>query len=360
MPNPSSLRSRALLFIAVCGCATEEAAPPLLSEAQAQLVEFRPRTTVGPAELDARDLSAQTAWWPITAEASFRTTREGVDLTMHLQGCRVPYSYPVSIYPGSDCSAIQRDSQPWDGARGTLEMKAFCLGSGGARLHLSRANTHAKPWSLGGSAASDLIGRTIAVLDPDTHEPLICGRVSVAADGGVPWAAPSPSQRPQNAVVEQLAGLCLLDATPRTADSQPGCPNVDTLTDCAFTHCIAQCLDQCAEYTACLQASGERCTAACPPNEACDKCLATSIQCTLGFCPDELACTPPTPGGPCTELRQCCERQGPLVESCMTYADTMERLGGDPSCLGALWDWDFNTNYVYRSPCTPEGAVPMP
>jgi hypothetical protein len=324
-------------------------------QAQAQLGDIRPRMTIVIAETDATDLSAQTAWWPIAAKATFRTTSAGVDLTMHLQHCRIPYSYPVYIYPGSDCSAIHRDLQPWDGERGRLELKAFCIGSAGARMHVTRANTHPKRWSLGGSTASDLVGRTIAVHDPDTHEPLICGSIS-AADGGVAWVAPKPAQRPSNAAVMQLAGLCGPAPIPETSD----CPNVDTLAECALTHCVAPCLDSCTEYAACLSASSEICTAACEPSPVCGSCLATTNQCTIGFCIEELACSPPpTPGGPCTELRKCCERQGPLVESCMAYAEIVERLSGDSSCVGALWDWDFNTNYVYRSPCTPDGGVPM-
>ena len=68
----------------------------------------------------------------------------------------------------------------------------------------------------------------------------------------------------------------------------------------------------------------------------------------------------PMPGGPCTTLRECCARQGPLVDSCNAYADLLIHLGGELSCNGALYDWDVNTHITYRSPCTPQDAgVPV-
>jgi hypothetical protein len=34
----------------------------------------------------------------------------------------------------------------------------------------------------------------------------------------------------------------------------------------------------------------------------------------------------------------------------------MEQLSGDPSCLGALSDWDVNAHFNYRSPCSQNGV----
>lgn len=94
------------------------------------------------------------------------------------------------------------------------------------------------------------------------------------------------------------------------------------------------------------------------PDADCGKCLGGG-QCALGHCRKEISCAPPpTPGGPCTEFRACCMRQGPLVESCLDYAGLLEELSGDRSCLGALYDWDVNTNFTYRSPCYPDGGAP--
>jgi hypothetical protein len=51
-------------------------------------------------------------------------------------------------------------------------------------------------------------------------------------------------------------------------------------------------------------------------------------------------------------------RQGPLVDSCLTYAAMLEHLSGDASCRGALDDWDFNAHFAYRSPCYTDAGMP--
>jgi hypothetical protein len=53
-------------------------------------------------------------------------------------------------------------------------------------------------------------------------------------------------------------------------------------------------------------------------------------------------------------------RQGPVTDTCLALADQAERLSGDPSCRGALNDWDFNSHVAYRSPCYTDGGAPSP
>ncbi|HEY2734003.1 MAG TPA: hypothetical protein VGI70_08460 [Polyangiales bacterium] len=333
---------------------------PLLAEAYAQLTAIRPRDTIDPAITKSADLSVATAAWPIIASVTFRTTPDGVDLTLLGVDCRTAYSYPVRIYASSDCATIEADSQPWDGARGTLSDKAICLGGPGARIYESRANADPKPWSIGGAAASNLVGRTIAIHDPDTLEPLACGGIELS-DGGVPWIATAATP-PPSLVVAQLAGLCGLGPIPTAAadDAQLGCPNVDHVASCALTHCLSGCLDTCADYAACLAASPQACMSSCQPDDACRSCLPSVSQCMLGFCQADISCAPPpTAGGPCTELRECCMRQGPLVEGCLSLVQEFENLSGDPSCIGALSDVDFNGAFAFRSPCYPDGGAPM-
>jgi hypothetical protein len=325
-----------------------------IAHAVARLTQIRPRTTVG-LDAPSNDLDAQTAWWPIFGSVSFRTTAEGVDLAVDAHDCRTGYSYPVFIYTGADCSAIKRDSTPWD--RGTLKAKALCIGAPGATVHEARANTDPKPWSLGGPAASNLLGRAIAIHDPDTREPLACGIIE-APDGGAAWVALSPDKRPSNAVVQELGGLCIFRAATPPSDAGQACPDQARLSGCVLSHCVAQCLEVCADHIACLERTGEVCTATCDRSPACESCLSLSSPCALAFCASELGCNPPpTPGGPCTQFRACCMRQGPVTEGCLQYAELLERLSGDPSCLGALWDWDVNTNFTYRSPCYPDAGM---
>lgn len=327
----------------------------LYAEATTQFAPIRPGMWVDLNTADPHDLEAKTSWWPIGGAATFRTTPNGVDLALLLRGCRVPYLYPVRIYAGSDCSALKFGSEPWDGARGTLKDSLLCIGSAGGSLYESRLTDEPQPWTLGGSASSDLIGRTLAVLDPDTGEPLVCGRIEVGK-AGKPAASNDPG-RPRHDTVTALANLCGFRAGPPPAGSAH-CSDVEELADCAFEHCVAACLDVCAEYAACLDAASNTCAGECQAPDECQACLG-SASCSLAFCSKVVLCTSaPTPGGPCTELRECCKRQGPLVEACMSFVDVVEALSGDPSCIGTLNDWDFNTNVAYRSPCYPDGGVP--
>ena len=365
---PTGMHSRKLLAVvalAACGgssatveqpgsgaAARVDAGPPspVYARAEGRFAPLTPGMLVDPATTDATDLSLATAAWPLEGAVSFQTTPEGVDLSLTLTQCRKPYAYPVFIYPGTDCSQLDGRSKPWDGTRGTLSSKAFCFGPAGA-LFDTRPTRSNLPWTIGGPASSNLLGRAVAIHDPDTNLPLVCATIS-AAEGGKLAAAAAPVARPPNLVTAQLAGLCVLGPG---AFGQGTCPNLDTLADCALTHCVASCLDVCSEYVSCLGGAGSACSAQCQPSPGCASCLGTSTQCMLGFCQDELACAPaPTPGGPCTALRACCARQGALVESCNHYADLVERLSGDASCLGALSDWDVNTHYTYRSPCYPK------
>lgn len=324
------------------------------------LTQIRPRTTVDPNMADATALDAQTAWWPVTGTATFRSTLAGIDLVLALSDCRKPYAYPVALYAASDCSEIDASSQPWDGARGVLSSKDYCLTSP-ARLYDSRANADPKPWSIGGPAMSNLMGRTIVVHDPDTNEPLACGTIQTPSDEArASRPNTMPSLRPE--VIAQMAGMCVLGSIVLPENETANtCPKLENVAPCALDHCVASCIEKCLDYATCLQGATAPCTAECQPEGECAMCLSASTMCMFGFCQEQISCAPaPTPGGPCTELRECCARQGPLIESCNYYAGLMERLSGDTSCKGALLDWDVNTHFTYRSPCYPDGGVPMP
>jgi hypothetical protein len=368
-----------LLFLAGCsgkmvGPATPASAPaderdddtsvatgaaPQFEGATAMLTQIRPRTTVDPSTADATALDAQTAWWPVEGTATFRTTPTGVDLVVVLNNCRKPYAYRVVLYAGSDCSTIEADSQPWDGTRGVLSTKDYCFASP-ARLYEARTNSDPKPWTIGGPAISNLIGRTIAVHDPDTNEPLACGTIQAPDEALATNASALPTLRPE--VIAQMAGMCLFGPIVPLNDEAPGaCPRLENVARCALDHCVAGCLEDCLDYAACLEQASMTCSAECQPQGECAMCLGTGTLCMFGFCQSEIACAPaPTPGGPCTELRECCARQGPLTESCNYYAGLMERLSGDTSCRGALYDWDVNTHFTYRSPCYPDAGAPTP
>jgi hypothetical protein len=65
----------------------------------------------------------------------------------------------------------------------------------------------------------------------------------------------------------------------------------------------------------------------------------------FGFCSDIIHCAPPiTPNGPCSKVEACCQSQGDFAARCLALARQLESLGGDPSCVGAMSDWDFNSH----------------
>ena len=140
-----------------------EIAAPLLGSATAMVVQIRQRTTIDPSTADATALDAQTSWWPVSGTATFRTTPTGVDLVFPLNNCRKPYGYPIVLYAGSDCSAIEADSQPWDGPRGVLSSKTYCFGAP-ARLYESPF-TDLTPRGPEGLFSPGAIDELIATLD---------------------------------------------------------------------------------------------------------------------------------------------------------------------------------------------------
>ena len=342
-----------LFTCALALAACRESPPgPVFASASAEL-QVRPRVTIDP-NTEASDVNAVTAQWPISGTAVFNTTEEGVDVAIRLRNCRTGYLYPVSIHESSDCSSLQFGAASWDGARGALP-PALCVGAPGASVFHTRLESDAKPWTLGGRAESNLVGRTVAIRDPDSGERLACGKIEVGKHGALA-AAVDETRRPSDTVVLDAAGLCVLGLV--GSDAAVSCPDIPRLAECTFSHCVAGCLDVCGDYLGCIQGEATACNGACIPADECNKCLGTPA-CALGFCGDSLACAPPpTPDGPCRELRECCQRQGPLVSGCMAFVELAESLGGDGSCLGTLYDWDFNTNVAYRSPCYPDGGVP--
>jgi len=335
------------------------ASAALHAKAKAMLTQIRPRPLVDLATADTTSLDAVTSEWPIEGTATFNTTRDGIDLVLLVQYCRGGYAYPTRIYEGSDCGAITKDTPPWDAKRGTIPPPAPCLGAPGGSLYYSRSREDAAAWTLGGPAQTNVIGRAIAVLDPDTLEPLVCGTIEAAEESKVHDA--SLPSLPSASTLAQLTGVCLFRQVQKifpAVDAGP-CPDDGELADCSVTHCgLSDCLARCTDQVACLEAADEPCSIDCQPSDDCALCLRTVMPCALGFCEEELDCAPPaTPGGPCTELKACCERQGPLVDACKKQVQQLERLGGDPTCLGTQFDWDFNSNFAYRSPCYPDAGT---
>jgi len=336
------------------GISTEPTAVSTYARASATLLRVATGPTVVAGQVESADVDAATALWPIHGVATLRTTTEGVDLTVSMQDCRSGHLYPVVLFEGADCAALTRDSATWDDTRGKGIAPAICPGAPGAFAYYARKSDEPKPWSLGGSASSNVLGHAIAVLDPDTGEPLACGVIAESSDGGL---ARFDHQVPRPEVVAQLTGVCMLEQLGLSGTRPDGtaCPDLAATGACAITHCYQPaCEEVCASHVACLDTANEPCSTDCQPSDECTACVG-DFRCVMGFCESFIGCATITPGGPCTELEACCLRQGPQTEACLVQARQLQVLGGDATCLGLLNDFDFNTSVTHRSQCYQEG-----
>jgi hypothetical protein len=296
---------------------------------------------------------------PVAGTAVFATTASGVDLKIKITGCVNGSAYPVVIHEGAACTSATLQGPEWDPPRGEGIAGLTCTGNSGVGLlYYSRPNGDPKPWSVGAPSSSDVVGRVLVIHDPSTMEPLACGTIAPAPDdAGASTAAP-PSDAgaiPSAAIRAQVAGLCEY----RSFSPTPQCPDSEKLTDCACTHCdLSACLSQCSNYTACLAGQPDAgCAAACPVDPVCTECRSDIFECLLGFCPDVVSCNVPTPGGPCSEVEACCAMQhGPRAQQCLAAIQSIEKLGGDQTCIGLMHDGDFLSHAAFDPPCNFDDA----
>jgi hypothetical protein len=287
-------------------------------------------------------------YMPTMGDARLRTTQEGIDLALHLKGC-VPYlqGYPLRVQEGDSCDAL---GEVWDGERGSGIAAVYCDGTTGlSEFYYSRSSEDAKArWTLGGPAGTDLVGKLLVLHDPISDEPLACGEIvaEAEADAGAAMGSDAGQQlEPRLEARAALAGACTLKAAVRdTADDQ--CPDPETLVDCATTHCeLSSCYSQCQDYITCLEPEADVCAApSCTIDQTCIACMSRVFACEIDFCVDAIACGKPTPGGPCSKLEDCCRTQGDFTDRCLMLVHQLASLSGDPTCVGVMKDWDWNTH----------------
>jgi hypothetical protein len=315
------------------------------------------------AQLDALPAATQSgteagAARRIAGTATFATTPSGVDLSVSITGCVSGSAYPVIIHEGDACTSAMLQGPDWDAPRGDGIPGLTCTGTSGiGLLYYARPSTDPKPWSVGGPASSAVTGHVLVIHDPATMEPLACGAIVQAPDdGGLASDAPSsnPGAVPSAMIRAQIAGLCLY----RMISPTEQCPDPEKLSDCACTHCgLSSCLGQCSNYASCLEADLDAgCASSCVIDPACAACGNDMLRCLLAFCPDAVGCAVPTPGGPCSQVEACCAKQGSRAQQCLAAVRQIETLGGDPSCIGTMHDWDFLTNEAYDPPCNFDDA----
>jgi hypothetical protein len=288
---------------------------------------------------------------PLTGTAMFSQTVSGVDLTIHIVGCDLGKMYPVFIQEGADCADATLLGAHWDSPRGEGVAPITCTGtSGGGRAFYTRSKRDQKPWTIGRPDVSNLLGHVLVLYDPKSLQPIACGEISRTADVA-PVAQPTGGVGPGPEIRAQIAGLCLTRSIVR--DNVQACPNPIELDKCASEHCeLDACVQQCTDYIACLAKDSAPCSVAftCPIDDACAQCQSRVSSCVFGFCADQIACAAPvTPDGPCSQLEACCAMQGDDAASCLDTVHLLEKLSGDPSCIGVMQDWDANSHLAV--PC---------
>jgi len=109
------------------------------------------------------------------------TAADSVTLTLTINGCVDTKVYGAHIHQGSACTDNTTQGGHWDTTRGEGIPSITCSGTTGTTT-INRAATDATiAWSVGGAAATDVIGHVIVVHDPDTATTRIaCGVIAAA------------------------------------------------------------------------------------------------------------------------------------------------------------------------------------
>jgi len=276
---------------------------------------------------------------PIAAQATLVVTTEGVDVSMQVTGC-APFikGYTVRVHSAASCEDLDAQGNGL-GAEESDGVRLWCNGTSGlGALFHEHPHTRLPAWTVGGPAESDLVGRVLVIHDPNTDAPLACGPIVAVSepDAGAHFEAS----------VEQttlLTGHCLLR---QGVTATAACPDAQEMAECAALHCELQsCANLCADQLSCAARQPDVCAATdCEASVACHECTGELLQCIFGFCPETLRCAELAPDGPCAELRECCHTQGDFEEQCLMLVELQATVGGDPSCLGAMSDWDWNVH----------------
>jgi hypothetical protein len=89
-------------------------------------------------------------------------------------GCRAGAKYPIHIHVGKTCA----DSMGhWDTPRGDSITDVTCAGNVGTDTYISSNSDPKLAWTVGDGSATDIVGKTIVIHDPDTAVKIACGQI---------------------------------------------------------------------------------------------------------------------------------------------------------------------------------------
>jgi hypothetical protein len=114
----------------------------------------------------------------VMGSAVFTQSATGVSLGVALSNCSDGKHYPIHIHMGMSCMDPSAPGGHWDPPRGEGIPDLVCNGSTASEMY-PRLNTDAKPWSIGAPMASDIVGHTVVIHDPDdTTKRIACGKIA--------------------------------------------------------------------------------------------------------------------------------------------------------------------------------------
>lgn len=115
-------------------------------------------------------------------EGAADTAPDSVTLTLTLSGCVDGKVYPAHIHTGPGCTDATAQGGHWDTTRGEGIPSITCAGTTGTTTINRAATDPTTAWSVGGAAATNVIGHVIVVHDPDvTTTRISCGAITTLA-----------------------------------------------------------------------------------------------------------------------------------------------------------------------------------
>ena len=109
------------------------------------------------------------------------TAADSVTVTITLNGCTAGKAYPVHIHTGSACTDTTTQGGHWDMTRGEGIPNITCSGTTGTTTYNRVATDATLKWSVADGSATDVVGHTIVVHDPDMPMTRIaCGTITSA------------------------------------------------------------------------------------------------------------------------------------------------------------------------------------
>lgn len=263
---------------------------------------------------------------------------EAVTLRLKIRACKPGAMYEARVHAGTDCSERTLAAETWSAGEG---IGAFgCTPNGDLFAHYARRADNEKPWTIGGSDSTNVVGHAFTLVDIAAERPVTCGVIERAPDA--PFSSTTDTAGPTLQIRGAIAGVCLFDR--QVPEVRPDCPDYGAATTCASTYCeLNRCIDSCATLVQCLaQAHGQDiCTAAftCELSDDCTRCQSDVLRCEVDLCLDTLTCAEPaSKDGPCSKVQQCCTMNEADSASCLELTKNLAHFG-DAECQRLLDNW---------------------